>query len=271
MLHIVFYFQVHQPYRLRPYSVLDIGQNLNFFDEDLNRAVIRKVGEKCYLPANQLIKELIERYEGAFKVAYSITGVVIEQFRAYYPEVLDSFKELARTGCVEFLGETYYHSLAFQFDKAEFLSQIRMHRKLMMDEFGFRPVVFRNTELIYQDQLADSLEEEEGFQVILAEGAEKILKWRSPLYAYRTYNHRFFLLLKYYSLADDIAFRFSNRAWSEFPLTTEKFIYWLSKLSLVEKGRRNLFVNLFMDYETFGEHQWKETGIFEFKIGRAHV
>ncbi|OGP12754.1 MAG: alpha-amylase [Deltaproteobacteria bacterium RIFCSPLOWO2_02_FULL_50_16] len=264
MLHIVFYFQVHQPYRLRPYSVLDIGQNLNFFDEDLNRAVIRKVGEKCYLPANQLIKELIERYEGAFKVAYSITGVVIEQFRAYYPEVLDSFKELARTGCVEFLGETYYHSLAFQFDKAEFLSQIRMHRKLMMDEFGFRPVVFRNTELIYQDQLADSLEEEEGFQVILAEGAEKILKWRSPLYAYRTYNHRFFLLLKYYSLADDIAFRFSNRAWSEFPLTTEKFIYWLSKLSLVEKGRRNLFVNLFMDYETFGEHQWKETGIFEF-------
>lgn len=264
MLHIVFYFQVHQPYRLKHYGVLDIGSDDSVFDDNLNRAVIRKVGDKCYLPANRLLKQLVERYDGRFKIAYSITGVAIEQFRRYYPEVLDSFRDLARTGCVEFLGETYYHSLSSLYDRDEFISQVRMHKSLMAEEFGANPVVFRNTELIYQDEIANLVWDEGGFKIILAEGAEKVLGWRSPLYAYKAQNHRMYLLLKYYSLSDDIAFRFSNRTWPEFPLTAGKFANWVSNLGLVEKGDKNLFVNLFMDYETFGEHQWSETGIFEF-------
>ena len=264
MLNIVFYFQVHQPYRLRHYQVLDIGRQANFFDDALNQTVVRKVGEKCYLPANRLIKELIDRFEGRFRVAYSVTGVAVEQFRNYYPEVLESFKDLARTGCVEFLGETYYHSLAYLYDKTEFLEQVRMHKNMIQSEFGFNPIVFRNTELIYEDGLSDIIWEEAGYKAILAEGAEKILQWRLPLYAYKTYNHNLYLLLKYYSLSDDIAFRFSNRGWPEFPLTSEKFANWVSSLALTEHSGKNLFVNLFMDYETFGEHQWKETGIFEF-------
>lgn len=264
MTHIIFYFQVHQPYRLRHYNVLDIGRDEQIFDDNLNRATVRKVGDKCYLPANRLLKELIDRYEGRFKVAFSITGVAVEQFREYYPEVLESFRELAQTGCVEFLGETYYHSLAFHYDKSEFVDQLKKHKQLMNSEFGWNPIVFRNTELIYQDSLADVIAEEAGFRGILAEGAEKILDWRSPLYLYGTSNRKLFLLLKYYSLADDIAFRFSNREWPEFPLTTDKFVGWVSRLGHVEKGNRNLFLNLFMDYETFGEHQWQETGIFDF-------
>jgi len=264
MLHIVFYFQVHQPYRLRPYSVLDIGLRDDYFDEGLNRAVMRKVAEKCYLPANRLFLDLIEAAEGRFKIAFSISGTAIEQFRLYAPEVLDSFKELAATGCVEFLGETYYHSLAFLFDQEEFVAQVGMHRRLMEAEFGFSPITFRNTELIFQDSLADQVWDLKGFKAILAEGAQKVLGWRSPLYAYHDYNHRLFLLLKSYSLSDDIAFRFSDRGWAEWPLSVEKFSRWVSELGLIEQGDRALFLNLFMDYETFGEHQWAETGIFEF-------
>ena len=264
MLHVVFYFQVHQPYRLKHFSVLDVGSKGSIFDDQVNRDVVRKVGDKCYLPTNRLLKKLIDKYDGRFKVAYSITGVAIDQFREYYPEVLESFRDLAKTGCVEFLGETYYHSLSYLFDKEEFQTQVRMHKALMAEEFGSSPIVFRNTELIYQDQVADIIWEESGFKAILAEGAEKVLDWRSPLYAYKTHNHNMHLLLKYYSLADDIAFRFSNRDWPEFPLTAEKFVGWLSNLELAEHDGKNLFVNLFMDYETFGEHQWESTGIFEF-------
>ncbi|MBW1712888.1 MAG: glycoside hydrolase family 57 protein [Deltaproteobacteria bacterium] len=264
MLHLVFYFQVHQPFRLRPYSVLDIGRRDDYFDQGLNRAVIRKVADKCYLPANRLFLELIEAFEGRFKIAYSISGTAVEQFSAYCPQVLDSFKELAATGCVEFLGETYYHSLAYLFDQEEFIAQVRMHQRLMEDNFGFSPITFRNTELIYQDSLADMVWDERGFKVILAEGADRVLGWRSPLFAYQDYNHRLFVLLKSYSLSDDIAFRFSDRGWAEYPLNVDKFIGWVSKLGLIDTQGRNLFLNLFMDYETFGEHQWAETGIFEF-------
>lgn len=263
MLNIVFYFQVHQPFRLKHFKVLDIGSSENYFDDKLNREIIQKVGNKCYLPTNKLLLKLIEKHEGRFKVAFSLTGVVIEQLKMYYPEVLESFKELARTGCVEFLGETYYHSLSFLYSEEEFLEQIRMHKRLIQEEFGFNPVVFRNTELIYQDNISDMIHDE-GYKVILAEGVERILDWRSPLYPYKSYNHNLLMLLKYYSLADDIAFRFSNRGWKEWPLTSKKFVDWVSRLSLVEKGDRDLFLNLFMDYETFGEHQWEETGIFKF-------
>jgi alpha-amylase len=178
--------------------------------------------------------------------------------------VTDSFRALAASGCVEFLGETYYHSLSYLFDQEEFITQVRMHRRLMENTFGFWPITFRNTELIYQDGLTDLVWDEPGFKVILAEGAEQVLGSRSPLYAYQDYNHRLFLLLKSFSLSDDIAFRFSDRGWAEYPMNVDKFTDWVARLKLIDKGDRHLFLNLFMDYETFGEHQWAETGIFEF-------
>jgi alpha-amylase len=264
MLNIVFYFQVHQPYRLRHYNVLDIGQGTPMFDDRLNGDVMRKVSQKCYLPTNKLLLDLIKEHEGRFKVAFSITGTALEQFKLYSPETLDSFKALVDTGCVELLGETYYHSLAFLYDSNEFLDQVNMHRELMQREFSYFTETFRNTELIYQDRLSDLVFEIEGFKTILTEGVDRILQWRSPLYAYKNYSKRINLLLKYYQLADDIAFRFSNRDWPEYPLTVEKFVEWIDKLTLNETKGRNQFLNLFMDYETFGEHQWAESGIFDF-------
>ena len=264
MLNMILYFQVHQPSRLNPYSVLDIGSSGSYFDEQLNREVMNKIAEKCYLRTNKLLLNLIEKFEGRFKVAFSITGAFVEQAHQFRPDVLESFNRLADTGAVEFLGETYYHSLSFLFDESEFLEQVRMHSQLMADEFGCVPTTFRNTELIYSDRIADLVGQLPEFDTILTEGADKILGWRSPLYAYKTYNNNQHLLLKYYSLADDIAFRFSNRDWPEYPLTVDKFAHWVEKLPLIENDGRNLYVNLFMDYETFGEHQWSDTGIFEF-------
>jgi alpha-amylase len=264
MINLVFYFQVHQPYRIRNFSVLDIGKGKDYFDDELNGEVMRKVANKCYLPTNKLLLELIDKYEGKFRVSFSITGTAIEQFKKYAPEVLYSFRDLAKTNCVEFLGETYYHSLSFLYDKSEFLEQVRMHRETIQREFGFSPITFRNTELIYQDSLSDYIWEEEGYKVILTEGVDRILKWRSPLYAYKDWSKNMYMLLKFYSLSDDIAFRFSNKGWVEYPLTVDKFVKWITDLNMVEKGKKNLFLNLFMDYETFGEHQWEETGIFEF-------
>jgi alpha-amylase len=264
MINLVFYFQVHQPFRIKNFSVLDIGKGKDCFDDDLNREIMLKVAKKCYLPTNKLMLELIEKYEGKFRIAYSITGTAIEQFRKYCPEVLYSFRDLAKTNCVEFIGETYYHSLSFLYDKDEFLDQVKMHREAVQQEFGFSPVTFRNTELIYQNFLSDLIWEEEGYKVILTEGVDRILDWRSPLYAYKDHNKNLSMLLKFYSLSDDIAFRFSNKGWVEYPLTVEKFVRWINDLHLIEHGGKNLFLNLFMDYETFGEHQWEETGIFEF-------
>ncbi len=264
MLNVVFYFQVHQPYRLKHLNVLDIGKNTDHFDDRLNAQVMRKVAEKCYLPTNKLLLELIRKLEGRFKVAYSITGTAIEQFKAWSPETLDSFKALVDTGCVELLGETYYHSLAFLYDTNEFLDQVTLHRELMQREFGYYTETFRNTELIYQDSLSDLVFEIEGFKTIITEGAERILDWRTPLYAYKNYSKDINLLLKFYQLSDDIAFRFSNRDWPEYPLTVDKFVNWIDHLTLGETEGRNQFLNLFMDYETFGEHQWADSGIFDF-------
>ncbi len=264
MLHIIFYFQVHQPYRLRHYSVLYIGDEHEYFDDTLNRKVFEKVADKCYLPTNNLLLDLINRYDGRFKVSFSLTGTFIEQARLYRPEVLDSFRKLARCGGVEFLGETYYHSLASLFDEGEFLDQVSRHSRLVEDEFGVRPVTFRNTELVYSNRISDIVSELPQYKVMITEGADKILSWRSPLYAYRSCNKNHFLLLKYYRLSDDIAFRFSDRGWAEHPLLVDKFTDWIQKLPLIEKEGKNLYLNLFMDYETFGEHQWQDTGIFEF-------
>jgi alpha-amylase len=256
---VCFYFQVHQPYRMRPYRVLDIGSPLSYFDEELNREIAEKVARKCYLPTNKIMLELIKRYPGRFKIAYSISGVALEQFEEYTPEVLASFKELAATGQVEFLAETYYHSLSALFDRDEFTAQVEKHREAIKEHFGVTPTTFRNTELIYSNGIADMVEDM-GFTTMLTEGVDRILDWRSPNFVYEPVHGRGMkLLLKNYKLSDDIAFRFSQRTWPGWPLTTEKFAHWVHKVA----GNSDL-VNLFMDYETFGEHQWEDTGIFTF-------
>lgn len=258
MPSVCFYFQVHQPYRLRRYSFFDVGKSHDYFDDDRNRVILQKVAQKCYVPTNKLMLELVRRYGGAFRIAYSITGVAIEQMKRYAPEVLDSFIELAETGCVEFLGETYYHSLAAVFDVTEFKEQVEEHSRLMQRLFGRKPSVFRNTELIYSNDVG-ALAAELGYKGIVAEGVDDVLQWRSPNYLYSVPGTEVRLLLKNYRLSDDIAFRFSNRGWECYPLTADKFASWVHAVS----GAGDT-VNLFMDYETFGEHQWESTGIFEF-------
>ncbi len=259
VVSVCFYFQVHQPFRLRHYPVFDIGKNHEYFDEQKNKEICLKVASKCYLPANKLILDLINATEGKFKAAFSITGVALEQFEKYCPEVIESFKELAKTGSVEFLSETYYHSLAFLYSKEEFKRQVLMHKKKINELFKQTPRVFRNTELIYNNELAMFIEKM-GYKAILAEGADHILGWRSPNFVYQPVTcDRIRLLLKNYKLSDDIAFRFSNKGWEEWPLTADKFASWVSATN----GNGEV-INLFMDYETFGEHQWKDTGIFDF-------
>lgn len=256
---LCFYFQVHQPYRLRHYTFFDIGANPFYEDEDANCDILLKVARKCYLPMNDVLLELIRRYEGRFKVCFSLTGTVLDQFEEYAPEVLESFQALARTGCVEFLDETDSHSLAFLFSRREFRAQVARHRERMQKLFGVAPRVFRNTELIYNNDLAREVEDL-GYDAVLAEGADHVLGWRSPNYLYQPAGcTRLKLLLKNYTLSDDIAFRFSNRDWAEYPLTADKFAAWVHALN----GQGDL-INLFMDYETFGEHQWEASGIFDF-------
>jgi len=257
MASVVFYFQVHQPYRLRRYSIFD--SDTNYFDDYKNEQICRKVAEKCYLPANEVIAELIRAHEGRFRVSYSLTGTIIEQFRQYAPQVLDSFRALAETGCVEFIAETYYHSLSFLYSRAEFIEQIQQHCSLMEDLFDQRPKVFRNTELTYNNDVAQVVGDM-GFKAVLAEGADYVLGYRSPTYVYNPPSSpELRMLLKNYRLSDDVAFRFSDRNWAEWPLTADRFAKWINQIN-----GNGYVCNLFMDYETFGEHQWEDTGIFRF-------
>ena len=258
MPSVCFYFQVHQPLRLRHYTVFD--QNDYYFDDYKNASICRKVANKCYLPANRLILDLINRFDGRFKVAYSITGVLLEQLLRFSPEVMSTFDALAETGCVEFLAETYYHSLSFLYSRNEFIEQVNKHIETINNYFGQKPRIFRNTELIYNNELATLIESTGNFDAIMTEGADHILGYRSPNFVYKPKDCKHLkLLLKNYALSDDIAFRFSNRDWTQWPLTADKFAQWISDVN----GNGNV-VNLFMDYETFGEHQWEDTGIFDF-------
>ncbi|HVP13800.1 MAG TPA: glycoside hydrolase family 57 protein, partial [Phycisphaerae bacterium] len=212
----------------------------------------------CYLPANERVLDLVKRHQGRFRLAYSLTGVIIEQFEAYAPEVIDSFKRLAETGCVEFLAETYYHSLAFLYSRDEFNAQVAKHREKIHSLFGQTSATFRNTELIYNNEVAEAATDL-GFKAVLAEGADHVLGYRSPNLVYHATGLPIRVLLKNYRLSDDVAFRFGNRAWIDWPLTPEKFATSISR-----ENASGYTVNLFMDYETFGEHQWADTGIFEF-------
>ena len=259
MPSVCFYFQVHQPYRLRHYSFFDIGHNHMYEDDDANRSIMLKVADKCYLPMNALLLKLIKAHNGKFRVSFSLSGVFIEQMVQYAPNVLKSFQELVDTGCVEILAETYAHSISFLFSFDEWMEQIALHDELVKKYFCVRPTAFRNTELIYNNDIAE-VAEKMGYKAILTEGADQVINWRSPNFAYQPGNcRRIRLLLKNYRLSDDIAFRFSNKGWEEYPLTAEKYASWL--FSLNGQGET---INLFMDYETFGEHQWAETGIFDF-------
>ncbi len=259
MRTICFYFQVHQPFRLKKYRFFDIGNDHHYFNDFENKSIMRKVAEKCYLPTNQTFLDLIHEYGDKIKIAYSISGVAIDQFEMYAPDVLESFKKLVATGNVEILSETYAHSLAALVNREEFERQIKMHKDKIMDVFGVEPQIFRNTELIYSDQIGEYIADL-GYKAMITEGAKHVLGWKSPNYLYcNAVNPKLKLLLKNFKLSDDIAFRFSNHDWPKYPLTTEKFVSWLNALDPKDE-----LVNLFMDYETFGEHQWEETGIFEF-------
>lgn len=258
MIDIVFYFQAHQPYRLRKWKPGDRIRRGDYFDEPLNRFVAERVAERCYVPMNKLLLDAIERTDGQFRCAFSLSGTLIEQLRDWVPDALDTFVELAESGNVEFLCETSQHSLAAVADLDEFEAQVEVQRATVTDLFG-EPTSFRDTELILDNTICRKVEEL-GFDCILGEGADRLLRWRSPQVPYRPKGcRRLRLLLRSYSLSDDIAFRFSNRKWPGYPLFADTYATWLHEVPSPAQ-----FVGLFMDYETFGEHQSSETGILEF-------
>ena len=256
---LCFYFQIHQPVRLRRYRFFDIGKRHDYFDEYVNRSTIRRIAERCYLPMNHLIMDLIKHYGTNFKVSFSISGSALEQFALHAPEVIESFQKLAKTGCVEFLAETYAHSLASLSDTDEFERQVRRHVARMEELFGQKPVTLRNSSLIYSDQIGERVAAM-GFESMLTDGAKHVLGWKSPNFVYtNVMNPRLKLLLKNSRLSDDLTLRFSDHGWHEWPLTADKYARWLK-----DSTRDSEIVNLFMNYETFGENQLAETGIFEF-------
>ncbi len=259
---IVLYLHVHQPYRVRHYTIFDTGVSHDYFgtnyeDQTNNERILKKVAEKSYLPTNKQLLKLLKE-NPSFKLSLSITGTVIEQLEKWSPEALKTFQDLTDTGRVEIVAETYHHSLAFFYSRAEFEMQVDMHRRKIQEVFNQTPRVFRNTELSYNNDIA-YWADKAGYKGILAEGWDPILGWRSPNYVYRpTYTNQIRLLMKNYKLSDDVAFRFGDHDWKEWPLTADKFSHWLSE----DHDATNF--NLFMDYETFGEHQWHESGIFDF-------
>jgi alpha-amylase len=259
---IVLYLHVHQPYRIKQYDIFAAGHDQNYFNDDgegltNNQFIINKVSEKSYLPTNKALLRLLNTYPD-FKVSLSITGTVIEQLEMWRPDVLDTFREIVATGKVEIVAETYHHSLAFFYSRNEFEAQVRMHAEKIQAVFGVTPKVFRNTELSYNNELA-SWADQAGYKGILAEGWDPVLDWRNANFVYRPVNtSNIRLLMKNYKLSDDIAFRFGDQGWSEWPLKANKYCHWLESIHDAQ------IFNLFMDYETFGEHQWADTGIFEF-------
>ncbi len=259
MKTLCFYFQVHQPNRLRSYRFFDMGIDHHYYDDYQNQYLVRRIAERSYIPMNKLLLNLIEKFGAKFKVAFSISGIVIEQFEKYAPEVITSFQELAKTGSVEFIAETYGHSLSSLSDSKEFENQVKRHVKKIEELFGQTPTVFRNTELIYNDDIAEMVADL-GFKTMLTEGAKHVLGWRSPNFVYKSSgSNPMNILLRNYNLSDDISFRFSDQSFAEWPVTAEKFASWLNAVPEEQQT-----VNLFMDYETFGEHQLAETGIFDF-------
>jgi len=259
MASICFYLHVHQPWRIKRFSVFDIGRNIDYFDDERNKIYLERIARKSYLPTNRILLDLINQTDGKFKVSFSITGTLLEQLEKFAPEVIVSFQNLVKTGKAELLAETYYHSLAYLYSKKEFNEQVEMHRKKLKELFNYQPKIFRNTELMFNNEMANYVQKL-NYQGILAEGADHVLGWRSPNFVYNAKTaDNIKLLLRNYRLSDDISFRFSSKDWADWPLTADKFAAWVNQIN----GNGEV-VNLFMDYETFGEHQWEDTGIFEF-------
>ena len=264
MRGICLYLHIHQPWRVRTYSIFDVGVNNNYFTDpnfnskQNNERIFKKVAEKSYLPTFDLLESNLKKHK-EFKFSLSVTGVWLEQSALWMPELIERLKKMVATGRVELVAETYYHSMSFFYDKDEFKDQVKKQVATFKKLFNFTPVVFRNTEFSYNDEIGRTVEEL-GFKACLAEGWDKILDWRSPNFVYKAANTKNLkLLLKNYRLSDDVAFRFSDKTWKDWPLTVDKYIAWLDS-----SGSDGETVNLFMDFETFGEHQWKETGIFDF-------
>ena len=259
MKTICFYFQIHQPFRLKRYRFFNIGRDHYYFDDYANEDILQQIAARSFLPANRMLLDLVNQYKGKFRVAFSISGVALEQLEIYAPEVIDGFRELGKTGNVEFLTETYAHSLSSLFDPEEFRNQVKHHAERIEVLFGRRPTVVRNTELIYNDEIAEMVYDM-GYTKMITEGAKHILGWKSPNYVYHAATQpKLKLLLKNSRFSDDITYRFSNYSWNEYPLTAEKFTSWIASTSPEEK-----VFNLFMNYETLGNIQPSHTGIFEF-------
>lgn len=260
MQAVCLYFQVHQPFRLKKYRFLDIGKDHRYFDDDLNCAIMRRVAKNCYLKTNEILLKTIRKHKGQFKLAFSISGLALDQFELYSPEVIDSFCQLAQTGHVEFLGETYAHSLSSVISDEAFKQQVRMHSEKTASLFGLKPNTFRNTELIYSNQIG-RLVAGLGFQTILTEGALKNIHSNNFMAPHCSFqNPELHILLRNYRLSDDLAFRFSDQTWKEHPLDPVKYSKWISDSLKHDHD----VCNLFMDYETFGEHQNEASGIFDF-------
>ena len=264
MRGICLYLHIHQPWRVRAYSIFDVGVNDNYFSDpnynskQNNERIFRKVAAKSYLPTFDLLENNLKKHKD-FKFSLSITGVWLEQAEMWMPELIARLQRMVATGRVELVAETYYHSMSFFYDKDEFKEQVKQQVAAFKRLFNVTPKVFRNTEFSYNDEVGRTVEEL-GFKACLVEGWDKILGWRSPNFVYQasgTKNLK--LLLKNYRLSDDIAFRFSDKSWKDWPLTVDKYEAWLDAA-----GGDGETINLFMDFETFGEHQWAETGIFDF-------
>jgi alpha-amylase len=251
------YFQVHQPRRLRRFQFFDIGTNVSYFDDALNASILKRIAKDCYLPTNTMLLSLIKK-DPNLRITFSISGVALDQLNLFAPEVLASFQALAATGAVEFLGETYYHSLCFLVEKNEFVTQVMQHQKRMMDLLGVKPVIFRNTELIYSNGIGEAVSNL-GFKGMYIDGIESILRGRTPNALYQHPKAPLILFPRNYALSDDIAFRYSDRNWCEWPLTPAKYISWLKGIPSDQK-----FISLGLDYETFGEHKKASDGIFDF-------
>lgn len=261
MNRICFHFQISQPYRLRTYRFFDINLNHDYFDEYQNRYLAGRLAERCYLPANEMMLDLIQKSHGKFKLSFSISGSSLMLFKNYCPEVIDSFKKLLDTGCVEITGSTFTHSIASLYGKEAFLEQVHQQEQLLADTFGIKSKSFCNTEIIYSDEIGEWIGEA-GYRVILTEGARHILGWKSPTYLYcNPYQTDVRLLLRSYKLTDDITLRFSDTTWDRYPLTADKYIGFLNGITMENSDP---FINLFADYETIGEYHPAETGIFDF-------
>lgn len=254
---ICFYLHMHQPFRINKFSIFDLGSLKDYFDQEKNFFYLERIVKKSYLPTIKILKELIFETKGKFKISLSVSGTLLEQLERHFPKVIEELKNLLKTKKVELLCETYYHSLSWLYSKKEFKEQIKLHQRKIKSLFKKEPKVFRNTELMLSNEIAKFVQKL-GFKAILGEGADDILEGKSPNFLYQIKGARKIkILLRNYRLSDDISFRFSRKDWEEWPLTCEKFASW------IENSQGEIF-NLFMDFETFGEHQWQETGIFEF-------